>query len=373
MTAIPSGEATFFDGVTAARRRVRLALDADALRIADPRGEVLAVWPWNELEHVDAPAGVFRLGLVDAPRPARLDVTDEALAHAIDLRSEPVDRTGGVRRRERVKVVAWALAAIVSLVGLAVYAMPVIADRLAPDVPVSWEMRIGFASDRQIRATLDRNDPKRPFECGLRADEQAGLAAFSLMVSRIERASSLHVPVRARVVRMKQANAFALPAGYIYVYEGLIAKSEHPDELAGVIAHELGHVANRDGLRSMIQAAGVSVLFGMVLGDFFGGGALVTATKGVLNSRYSRSVESQADRFAVDVMRALGADPRRLGTILLRIAGGDGGGIFVDHPGAKDRDAAISAAAGRAPATQPVVDAATWAALKTVCAPLPTQ
>jgi Zn-dependent protease with chaperone function len=119
----------------------------------------------------------------------------------------------------------------------------------------------------------------------------------------------------------------------------------------------------------MIQAAGISFLFGMVLGDFVGGGALVTATRAVLNSRYSREVESQADAFAVEVMERLGADPRKLGTILLRIAGGSTGGIFVDHPAAVERDQTIAASAGAA-STQPVVDAATFAALKTVCAPL---
>ena len=82
------------------------------------------------------------------------------------------------------------------------------------------------------------------------------------------------------------------------MFEGLIDKSESADELAGVIAHEIGHVAHRDGTRSLLQAAGLSFLFGMLLGDFVGGGAVVIGARAVLQSSYSREVESAADRYA---------------------------------------------------------------------------
>jgi Zn-dependent protease with chaperone function len=362
------GSATFFDGETAARQSVSVELGATGLVIRAAEGQELAAWPYAELDHLAAPAGVLRLARSGQPRPARLDIHDSSLAHAIDEKSEPVDRTGSTISRERLKVVAWSIGAVASLVALAVFAMPAIADRAAPLVPAALEMRLGAAVEKQIRGSLDRGNRGKPFECGGQASERAGMAAFETMLRKVEAASHLHVPVTAKVVRIDQANAFALPGGHVYVFEGLIKRAEHPDELAGVIAHELGHVANRDGLRSIIQAAGLSFLFGMVLGDFGGGGAVIIASKAVLQSRYSRSVESGADRFAVGVMRELGADPRKLATILLRIAGGDGGGIFVDHPGAQARETAINAAAGSGQ-TRPILDPAAWAALKTVCAP----
>ena len=86
-----------------------------------------------------------------------------------------------------------------------------------------------------------------------------------------------------------------LPGGHVYVFEGLIDKAETPDELAGVIAHEIGHVAHRDGMRAVMQAAGLSFLFGMLLGDFIGGGAVVMAMRTVLQSSYSREIEAAAD------------------------------------------------------------------------------
>ena len=108
---------------------------------------------------------------------------------------------------------------------------------------------------------------------------QAGRAALDTLIGRMERAAGLPIPLKAAVVRRNEANAIALPGGHIYVFEGLIAQAKTPDELAGVIAHEIGHVAHRDGTRSILQAAGLSFLFGMLLGDFTGGGVVVLAAQ----------------------------------------------------------------------------------------------
>jgi predicted Zn-dependent protease len=177
------------------------------------------------------------------------------------------------------------------------------------------------------------------------------------------------MPIQAQVVRQPEANAFALPGGYIYVFKGLIDRAETPDELAGVIAHEIGHVAHRDGTRTVLQGAGLSFLFGMLLGDFVGGGAVVLAARTILGTRYSRDVENAADSYGVALMTKIGGDPRALGRFLLRIAGTThvGPKLLLDHPETRERVAAIEAMAGSAP-TRPLLDQAEWAALKNICA-----
>ena len=135
-------------------------------------------------------------------------------------------------------------------------------------------------------------------------------------MGRLEAAAALPIPLDTKVVRRSEANAIALPGGHIYVFDGLVEKSESADELAGVIAHEIGHVAHRDGTRSILQSAGLSFLFGMLLGDFVGGGAVVIGARAVLQSSYSRDVEGAADRYGVDLMSRAGGDPRALGVIL---------------------------------------------------------
>ena len=183
--------------------------------------------------------------------------------------------------------------------------------------------------------------------------------------------SDLPIALRTAVVRRSEANAIALPGGHIYVFEGLVTQAKSPDELAGVIGHEIGHVAHRDGTRSVLQAAGISLLFGMLLGDFTGGGVVVVAAKQVIQSAYSRDVETSADDYGVRLMLKLKADANAFATILDRIAGSLDHGItkvIMDHPETRDRVAAIKrAATGALSQPVPLLTPAEWSALKKIC------
>jgi predicted Zn-dependent protease len=190
-------------------------------------------------------------------------------------------------------------------------------------------------------------------------------------MGQLEAAAALPLPLNPAVVRRDEANAFALPGGRVYVFQGLIDKAESADELAGVLSHEIGHVAHRDSNRSVLEGAGLSFLFGMLLGDFVGGGAVIFAGKAILQTSYSREVEAAADSYAVSLMRKVGGDARALGVILTRIAGiHPGPKLFLDHPDTPSRVIHINALAGADP-TRPLLSPAEWAALKRICAGKP--
>jgi Zn-dependent protease with chaperone function len=368
-----TGPGIFFDGSTTARHDVTVELAREALRIRAADGARLAEWPYDELETLSAPDDVLRLGRANSPVLARLEVRDPKLAAAIDDLSLPVDRSGRSERRMRLKVVAWSLAATASLLAVAILGVPRIATRLAPLVPYSLERKLGVAIDRQARGSLDDSHAGAAFECGNGAKEAAGRAAFDKLMRQIETAAQLPIPLNPTVVRKKDTNAITLPGGRIYVFQGLIDAAQTADELAGVIAHEVGHVAHRDGTRTVLEGAGLSLLFGILLGDFFGGGAVVLAAKTILQTHYSREVEAAADGYGVALMAKIGGDPRALGTILMRIAGTTHPGprLLLDHPETRERVAAIEAMArssGPARATRPLLEPAEWSALKTVCA-----
>jgi Zn-dependent protease with chaperone function len=352
--------------MTSARREVAIEAAPDALRISAPDGSLIAEWPYAELVGLSAPSDVLRLGRARDTVLARLDVRDAALAATIDEYAHGIDRTGATERRARKKIIAWAFAATVSLIFVAVVVLPALIERLAPLIPLSVEHQLGVAVEAQVRAMLDTEKPGKPFECG--AGEQAGRAALDKLIGRLEQAAGLPIPIKAAVVRRTDANAIALPGGHVYIFEGLVKRAETPDELAGVIAHEIGHVANRDGTRSILQAAGLSFLFGMLLGDFTGGGLVVIAARTIVQSAYSREVENAADRYGVGLVARIGGDGRAFGTMLERIAGAiePGMSILRDHPVTKERIARINAIATprRGP---PLLDAAEWAALKRIC------
>src|SRR4029077_8180815 len=237
---------------------------------------------------------------------------------------------------------------------------------------IAFEKKLGSAVDSQIRATLDTKHLGAGFVCDAGPNGAAGRAALDKLVGRLKAAAALPYPIQVDVVRRPDFNAFALPGGHIYAFQGLIDRAQTPDEVAGVLAHEMGHVAHRDGTRTVLQAAGLSFLFGMMLGDFVGGGGVVIAAKTVVRSSYSRRVEAAADVYSVGLMQKAGGDPRALATILARVTADKDEGIKIlaDHPDTKDRVITINAIAP-AGASTPLLGAADWAALKQICAATP--
>lgn len=365
-----TGTALYFDGTSSARHNVSVEAAPEGLRIIGNDGATIGRWPYGELRAQSAPDDVMRLRRAGGPELARLEIRDPALIARIDEYANNLDRTGSTERRLRKKAIGWTLAAAVSLGLVGVFGLPALSSHIAPLIPLSAEQRLGAAMDRQVRTMLDTGNSGQPFECGLSDPEKAGRAALDRLIGKLETAAGLPIPLKAATVRKRDANAIALPGGHIYVFEGLIRQSRSPDELAGVIAHEIGHVAHRDGTRSLLQAAGLSFLFGMLLGDFTGGGLVVIAARTVVQSAYSRDVEEAADRFSVSLMTRANGDPRALATILDRITGAaaPGSKILLDHPRTKDRVTAINAAASASPSKiAPLMSAADWAALQRIC------
>jgi Zn-dependent protease with chaperone function len=363
-----AGKGIYFDGSTSARHEVAIELAPASVIIRAADGHVLAEWPYDELEHLSAPDHMLRVGRLGSPVLARLEVHDPTLAAALDEHAVTVDRTGASERRGRLKVVFWSVAATVSLVLVAIFGIPRIAELAAPVLPYWVEARLGQAVDTRIRSMLDTGKSGKPFECGTAESEKAGKAAFTKMVDRLEGAAQLPFPLKVAVVRRPEANAIALPGGHIYVFQGLINKSDSADELAGVLGHEIGHVAYRHGTKSVLRAAGLSFLFGMLLGDFVGGGAVIIAAKAVMTSAYSRDAETAADLYSAELMSKVGGDPRALGVILTRITGSKDPSltILLNHPVTKDRVAIINAAtAGKSGGS--LLTPAEWQALRRVC------
>jgi Zn-dependent protease with chaperone function len=364
-----SGSGIFYDGTTSARHSVTVTLAESSLRIGSLDGAPVDEWSYGDLEALSAPKGLLRLGRRSNPVLARLDIADPALAASIGERADSIDSSGRMHRRQRISVVAWSVAATISLVLVGWFGVPLIADRLAPVIPRSVEQRLGSAVDAQIRSMLDTKNAGDEFECGTKPADQAGRAALDKLMRTLEAGAALPVPLHAAVIRRSEANAIALPGSQIYVFQGLLTKADSADELAGVIAHEIGHIAHRDGTKMVLQGAGVSLLFGMLLGDFMGGGAVIIAAKTVLQSSYSRDVEAAADAYGVGLMNKIGANGRALGTMLAKIGGATEPGteILLDHPETSSRIKAINALAMPAPLPAPLLNAPEWAALKRIC------
>ena len=183
---------------------------------------MLAEWPYDEIEGLPAPGKVLRLGRRGNAVLERLEIFDPAFAAQIDLRAKYVDRSGARQRRQRLSVVGWTVTATLSLLAVAYFGVPAIADRLAPLVPLTVERKLGDAVDMQVRGMLDRKHAGAAFECGHGAREKPGAAALDKMMKRLSEAAALRLPLHAVVLRRPEANAIALPGARIYVFQGLI-------------------------------------------------------------------------------------------------------------------------------------------------------
>jgi predicted Zn-dependent protease len=138
-------------------------------------------------------------------------------------------------------------------------------------------------------------------------------------------------------------NAFALPGGHVFVFTGLLKKAQSPDEVAGVLAHELGHVVLRHHLRSALRSLGVGAVASAVFGDTSGLTALLAAgSSQLLGLAFSRDQETEADAFAVSLAEQVGFDPLAVGRFLERMEeSGAPPSLLRTHPAGPERHRAL--------------------------------
>lgn len=153
--------------------------------------------------------------------------------------------------------------------------------------------------------------------------------------------------VQFRASKAFGPNAFALPDGTVVFFDELIKLAENDNEIVAVFAHEAGHAARRHGMRQLIQGSLTGLILAAYLGDV---SSLAGALSGwLLQAKYSRDFERDADRYAAAMLRLNSIQPRLLGTFLMRIehklgkpkgedAGKSGFGDYLaSHPATEER------------------------------------
>jgi Zn-dependent protease with chaperone function len=156
-----------------------------------------------------------------------------------------------------------------------------------------------------------------------------------------------------KIVNARDINAFALPGGPMYINRGMIEAARNEGEMAGVMAHELSHVALRHGTAQASKAqkygtaAGILGILGAVIGGPAGAAAQIAGQGvGVYFLKFSREYETEADILGSQIMARAGYDPRDLAnmfkTLEQQSGGGGGGGFLSDHPSPANRYARIN-------------------------------
>ena len=171
-------------------------------------------------------------------------------------------------------------------------------------------------------------------------------------VNRVGQNIALHsdvkVPVTIKVIDSDEVNAFALPGGFLFVNKGLILAADNEAELAGVMAHELGHVAARHAMENAGKAKLIN--YGMLAGMIFGGGIVGNVLyngggllQGLIGLKFTRQAEEEADRLGVQYLYAAGYDPTAMATMFEKLSAQNKkktkgvAKLLMSHPDSLDR------------------------------------
>lgn len=323
--------AHYFDGRTSAKHEVSLLLAGGAIKVVGR--EVEAEFDSRKVRR--------SLRIADTPRWLYLPGGGACVTED----NEAVDRWTRENRYERL-LRRWegspqyaAFAVLVIALALWLFfdkGLPAAAQAIAMRIPVASETVMG----QQALLGLERSvlQPSKLPPARLRVLH----AKFNAMARAAGHAGRYRLEFRASPAL--GANAFALPAGVVVATDELVRLARRDEEILTVLAHELGHVHHRHTMRRLLETSATGLIVAALTGDIASGTALMAAAPALLlQMKYSRENEAEADRFAIGMLKQAKIDPRHFAAILGRLerrAKGLGRPAFLSsHPATEERQA----------------------------------
>lgn len=356
--------ARYNDGRTALSHDLTIEARADGLALPNE------IWPWAAIKRCDDGGAEFILRR-EPDTGERLTLT--ALeAQAAEAAASSLFSRKALNRADNPLLIGSLAAAAASLAALFLIGVPLAAEPIAQIVPARYQTHLADLAWDQVNALSEG--------CEGAHSTEPSWDALSSMFNRLKANAPGAPNSNIFVVDAPFPNAFTLPGGDIVLTDDLIRLAESPDEIAGVIAHELGHVEARHVMKNVVRQMGLGLFIDIVFGGA-GAGQTVAAVN-LLALRYSREDEIEADGVALRIMDQAGLNPAAAGALFRRLAEHEGGGGFSipellsSHPDTLRRaeEAERHALPGRAP----VLNAEEWQAVRAMCgsaeggAPTPT-
>jgi len=343
-------EGYYLDGRTAIRHRVGVRLTPIELQIMLENGDTIS-WPLKEIRQPKNFFGDEQIRLErGGDTPEVLLVPGSLFLRKLKNISPDGKRRfhAPVRRKKwAVAVLLSAVGAIGVLAGLYLWGIPTLAAFIAPHIPVSWEEHLG----QSVVNTLAPAEKR----C---LDSARGQRLEEILARLASTVPEAPYSFRVIVVNHPSINAFAAPGGTMVVFQGLLEKTHTPEELAGVLAHEMQHILRRHATRALLQQVSMKVLLAAAVGDAKGlsYGLEGAQTLGML--RYNRQSEEEADREGIQMLIAAGIDPRGLPAFFQTIQKNGEKSLQLPsylstHPDIKDRIGLLNNLVAGAPASSP--------------------
>ncbi len=357
----------FLDGRTAAARRVSISPVAEGLIITQGDGTSVQ-WAYGDIQRTQGAyeGEHIRLEYGTDP-PAALVITDQRFLTVLRGRAPQLVSVIHDPRKRRLRLTLTFLAAVLAIAATGViyrWGIPGLALVATPYVPVAWEQQLGEEVVAHLAPEKARcSDPYR------KQILESLLGKLSATVP-----NNPYRTIHVHIVDEPIVNAFAAPGGSVVVFRGLLEKTETPEQLAGVLAHELQHIYKRHSTRMILEQTSTSLLIAAVSGDLTGAAAIALDTAQTLGAlRYSREHETEADTEGLRMMIAAGMNPSGMIEFFTIMGKGDHGDTSVwryisTHPTHEDRVQVLTSIAGSAiGGGQPLLPGLDWKSIRNVC------
>lgn len=372
----------FADGKSATIHEVRVQFGGDGIRIMDMAGLELAIWLYDDIRLIDRPVEGRPMRMQNLVQDmARLEVADHEALEILRRLAPDVEKTGMRDPAQWRRAAGWTVA-LGLLFGGVWWGLSSSAPLIAAMVPIEVEERIGKSTVEQVTLLFGGFKSSDELTCRRRD----GLRALDAMTEQLTAVDDSPYEFKIRVLDIPIPNAFAAPGGYIVIFRGLIDLAETPDEVAGVLAHEMGHVTHQHSMTHLVRSIGFQALIvPLISGGAMAADVLSEMGQAALQASYTRELEEDADRVAVELMNRAGLKAATFTDLLYRIEQEfgtlpeedetDGGrsddesfsfpDMMATHPSTPDRARMVRELA--APDGEAGLDEAQWQALRSIC------
>ena len=368
-------QGVYFDGVTAGRKPVTVALGPDRLALVisgDALPDPLR-WPLGELRGLKTDGDSDHITLT-----LRSDLDDEQSRDIARLVLSDADAKSWLLQTRpdlfRKDVPKGTFKKIAKFTGFAVGAtaimlfviLPAMANTLARIIPIEREVAFGKVVVAQM-ARVFSGQKLDDLVC-TNAD---GKAALDTMLANLTANTELDYDITLSVFDDGMVNAFAAPGGQVVLMRGLIDDADSPDEVAAVLAHEIGHVESRDATRNALRSSGSAGLLTMLIGDFTGGAVIAIFGEQLLSASYTREAEEAADEYALEMLQSANISAEGMAHFFDHLGEVHGDAMMPSylstHPVTSERAARARDFADTQSSTTSVLDESDWAALQNIC------
>ncbi|MBY0317393.1 MAG: M48 family metallopeptidase [Reyranella sp.] len=350
--------ARFYDGETALVHEVSVRTTANELvifRLAD--AGILARWPIGEVAVLGDVQHEVTPPVVRKGSEARLVIDDPELGRQLAALVPQLAPLAATRPAPSTRIAAFG-ATFVALVGLFWLAVDYGTEYVAPLLPYSLQARLGESVFDELTADKD--------EC----QGRAGLKALNDLANRLARAADYPHEIVVHVMEGGPVNAFTLPGGILVFYSDLIDQAKDGAQVAGVMAHEIGHVVHYHPVKGLVRQSGIELLVKLVSGGYSDMlGTLASGGNVLLALRNGRGFERDADATGVALLEKLEMRADGVASFFEQMQAKEpkdaaaAAGIWSSHPPTAERIEATR----RPPSGKPPFTDAEWRAVRNVC------